>query len=56
MVRNRNSYLGAPDGFKVLGILNVSYFGLETEVISSQWLVSCGIVEDISCSWLDIYS
>lgn len=34
MVRNRNSYLGAPDGFKVLGILNVSYFGLETEVIS----------------------
>lgn len=34
MVRNRNSNLGAPDGFKVLGILNVSYFGLETEVIS----------------------
>lgn len=34
MVRNRNSYLGAPDGFKVLGILKVSYFGLETEVIS----------------------
>lgn len=34
MVRNRNSYLGAPDGFKVLGILNVSCFGLETEVIS----------------------
>ena len=34
MVRNRHSYLGAPDGFKVLGILNVSYFGLETEVIS----------------------
>lgn len=27
-------HLGAPDGFKVLGILNVSYFGLETEVIS----------------------
>lgn len=34
MVRNRNSYLGSPDGFKVLGILNVSCFGLETEVIS----------------------
>lgn len=34
MVRNTNSYLGPPDGFKILGIIYVSYFGLETEVIS----------------------
>lgn len=56
MVRNRNSYLGAPDGFKVLGILNVSSFGLETEVISIPVAGTSlrNIIEDISCSRLDI--